>query len=111
MFAALSVSINLFVYIDDLFYPLGVKVCLYLPFLCLVVYLLYRLFKYCCCYCATLSKNTQKNSLYDNDNNDPSEPTEQQPLLVPPTTTEVGLSDYAIDDEYPDRVLNAAGYK
>ena len=81
---------------------------LYLPFLCLVVYLIYRMFKCCCCCCTCcVTKNSHKS---DNENNLSASP-EQQPLLIPATTTEVVLSDYVQDDLYPDRIVNPGGYK
>ena len=78
---------------------------LYLPFLVLVGYLTFRMFKCCCCACVT--RNVRKSS-HDNTNN-PSVPSELQPL-IPPTTTEVGLDDYVQDDLYPDRIVNPGGY-
>ena len=80
---------------------------LYLPFLCLVVYLIYRMFKCCCCCCCTC---VTKNSHKSDDENNLSAPSEQQPL-IPATTSEVGLSDYVQDDLYPDRIVNPGGYK
>ena len=81
---------------------------LYLPFLCLVVYLIYRMFKCCCCCCcACVTKNSHK----PDDENNPSAPSEQQPLLIPATTSEVVLGDYVQDDLYPDRIVNPGGYK
>ena len=78
---------------------------LYLPFLVLVGYLTFRMFKCCCCACVT--RNVRKSS-HDNTNN-PSAPSELQ-QLIPPTTTEVGLDDYVQDDVYPDRIVNPGGY-
>ena len=81
---------------------------LYLPFLCLVIYIIYRIFKCCCC-CACVTQNAFRKSSSDNKNG-PSAPSEREPFLVPPTTTVVGLNDYADDDEYPDRIVNPGGY-
>ena len=79
---------------------------LYLPFLCLVVYLIYRMFKCCCCTCVT--KNSHKT--YNDDENNLSAPSERQLLLIPATTSEVVLGDYVQDDLYPDRIVNPGGY-
>ena len=85
---------------------------LFLPFLCLVVYLIYRMFKCCCCCCCCCTCVTRNSHKSDNDNeNNPSAPSEQQPLLIPATTSEVVLSDYVQDDLYPDRIVNPGGYK
>ena len=78
--------------------------CLFLPFLILVVY---HLIKFCCCKNCSLTQNVH-NSLRDNENN-PSVPSEQQPLLNP-TTAEVKFADYVEDDVYPDRIVNPGGY-
>ena len=73
---------------------------LFLPFFVLLAYLIY-----CVLSCAR-TKWTAKHSLPDND-----PPSEHQPLLVPPTTTEVTLDDYVQDDLYADRILNPGQYK
>ena len=75
---------------------------LFLPFLVLIVYLFYLMFKPCCC---ANKKESIHNSSSDNDNNS-SDPYYQQPL-IPPTTTVVELSDYA---EYPDRMVHPDEY-
>ena len=83
---------------------------LYLPFLCLVVYLIYRMFKCCCCCCCCTCCVTKNSHKPDNENY-PSAPSERQPLLIPATTSEVVLGDYVQDDLYPDRIVNPGGYK
>ena len=85
------------------FYVMG---CLFLPFLVLVVYFMYRLIKCCCGKCCCLTQNV-RNSLRNNENN-PSVPLERQPLLNP-TTTEVKFADYVEDDVYP-RIVDPGGY-
>ena len=40
----------------------------------------------------------------------PSFPTERQPLLNPPTASEVTLNDCAEDDGYADRMINPSRY-
>ena len=95
LLAALSVT-----YIDFIF-SIFIVCLFYLPFLCLIVYLIYHMLKCCACQSA-FRKSTH---------NKPSEASEQQPLLIPPTTrTVVGLGDYAEDDEYPDRMVHPDGY-
>ena len=101
LFAALSVTGTLSVYI--LFGPL------HLPFLCLVGYLIYRMFKYCSCCCACVTQNVYKSST-DDENNPSAPPSEVLQPLIPPTTTEVELDDYVEDDLYPDRIVNPGGY-
>ena len=81
--------------------------CLFLPFLVLVVYYMYRLIKCCCGKCCCLTQNVH-NSLRDNENN-LSVPLERQPLLNL-TSTKVKFADYVEDDVYPDRIVNPGGY-
>ena len=99
LLAALSAT-----YIDSIFHFLNI--CLfYLPFLCLVVYVIYHMLKCCCCACVT--QNAFRNSSHNN----PSESSEQRPLLIPPITrTVVGIGDYDEDDDYPDRMVHPDGY-
>ena len=78
---------------------------LFLPFLFLLTYFIYRVLKYCCCACVTWSIHRSS----PDDENNPS-PSEQQPILAPPTTTEVTLDDYVQDDLYADRILNPGQY-
>ena len=78
---------------------------IFLPFLVLIVYFFYRMFKPCCC---ANKKESIHNSSSVIDYN-PSDPYDQQPLL-PPTTTVVELSDYDEDDEYPDRMVHPDEY-
>ena len=67
LFAALSVTGTLSVFI--LFGPL------HLPFLCLVGYLIYRMFKCCSCCYACVTQNVYKSST-DDENNPSASPSE-----------------------------------
>ena len=83
----------------------ALSIILILPFLVLLCYLIYRVIKCCRC-CAT--RNMHNSS---RDDVIPYAPLQQQqPPLFPPTTTVVGLGDYAEDDEYPDRMVHPDGY-
>ena len=100
LLAALSVASS------DLIPSMFIISLFYLPILCLVVYLIHHMLKCCCC-CACVTQNAFSKSSHNN----PSKPSEQLPLLIPPITrTVVGLGDYAEDDEYPDRMVHPDGY-
>ena len=105
MFAALSAA---WISSSIIFSSIFITFCFslfYLPFLCLVVYLIYHML-ICCGCCACVTQNAFRKSSHN-----PSKSSEQQPLLVPPTThTVVGLGDYAEDDDYPDRMVHPDGY-
>ena len=79
---------------------------LFLPFLVLLCYLMYRVIK-CCCRCTT---RIFHNSSCDDDIPYAPLQQQQQQSLIPPTTTVVGLGDYDEDDEYPDRMVHPDGY-
>ena len=79
---------------------------IYLPFLVVTFYALYKIFKYCCLPCC-------KRRLYQPTMRDDSllPPTECTPLVTHPTTSEVALNDdYIQDDLYADRILHPGGY-
>ena len=79
-------------------------ILVYLPFLVLVSYLVYRLLR-CICY--------QKPKLdpHQSSPNKVNQPSESTPLLKPPTTSVVALDNYKLDDLYPDRMVDPSGYK
>ena len=93
-----SANLNLYVTIGPLF----------LPFLVLFTYLIYCLLKYCC-YCTYATWTVQHHQYSPDNENNPSL-SEQQPILAPPTTTEVTSDDYVQDDLYADRILNPGQY-
>ena len=73
-----------------------------LPFIVLLTYILFRVFKSCCCYACKTQNASQ--------NNETTTSLERQPLLAP-TTSEVTLdNDYVQDDLYADRICNPGGY-
>ena len=86
---------------------------LYLPFIVVFIYLVYRLLKCCCC-CKKQRSQTivaQQNSPEGVD--DPCLVPERRPLIQP-TTSEVWVvlgNDYVPDDLYPDRMVNPCGYR
>ena len=86
----------------DLYVTIGP---LFLPFLVLLTYLIYCLLKYCY-YCAYVTWTAQHHQHLENNHL----PSEQQPILAPPTTTEVTLDEYVQDDLYADRILNPGLY-
>ena len=79
----------------------------YFPFLVLIVYIIYRLLKSCCCDCVThiKQKRATDQPLLNNKAN-----TEHKPLL-PVTTIKAVNDEYIEDDLYADRILNPDGYK
>ena len=74
----------------------------YIPFLVLCLYIMYRLLNFCCL--RIICKNTHGRNLANeqqpNQNNQ-----EQAPLIVP-----VSINDYVPDDLYADRILNPDEY-
>ena len=81
----------------------------YWPFIVIFCYVCYRLLKYCCCACVALRRGNVRQVIPSNEAN-PSSTTERQPLLKPPTTSEVTLSDCAEDNRYADRMINPGQY-
>ena len=73
----------------------------YLPFFVLVSYLVYRLL---CC------NRKPKLDAHQFSPNRVNQPSENTPLLFPPTTSVVTLDDYGQDDLYPDRMVNPGEY-
>ena len=80
---------------------------IYWPFVVLLCYLIFCLFKYCYCIAAsvTLRESNVRQVLPNG-----SSPKERQPLLKPPTTSVVTLKDYDEDDGYADRMINPSRY-
>ena len=81
---------------------------IYLPFVFLLCYFIFRLLKHCCCACVAVRKGNVCQVIPGN-KADPF-PTERQPLFKPPTTSVVKLNDYAEDDGYADRMINPSRY-
>ena len=81
---------------------------LFLPFLVLFAYNIYRLLK--CCWCACVAWTGRRNES-ENDERDYSQ-LENQPAIAPlTTTTEVSLDNYVHDELYADRILHPSEYK
>ena len=82
-----------------------------LPFLVLVCYLIYRVFKLCCARVTRkVLRSTPKKVISPLPLKD-----KEQPLLDSSAklikSTEVSLDEYIQDDLYADRILNPRGYK
>ena len=77
---------------------------LYLPFLVLLIILIYRVLKYFCCACGIRVK--QWMTIYYRSKQNTSS-SEHKPLIKPVTTTEVVLGDY---DSFADRINNPVVY-
>ena len=77
---------------------------LYLPFLVLLIILIYRVLKYFCCACGIRVKQWMTIYYRSKENTSSSE---HKPLLKPVTTTEVVLGDY---DSFADRINNPVVY-
>ena len=75
----------------------------------LLCYLIYRLLKHCCCACVALRRGNAHQAIPGNEG-DHSFPTERQPLLKPPTTSLVTMTDHDEDDGYADRMINPNRY-
>ena len=84
---------------------------IYLPFVVIFCYVLYRLLKHWCCACVALQRGNIHHAIPGNEAGH-SLPTEHQPLLnpKPPTTSVVTLNDYDEDDGYADRMINPSRY-
>ena len=76
---------------------------LYVPFLSLLVFSIYRVLKYFCCACAIYAKQWMVIHYRDKGN---TSSLEHKPILKPVTTTEVVLDDCTEDDSYADRKHN-----
>ena len=74
-----------------------------IPVFALICYLIYRFFKWLCC--TVVASSCRRHQPVEEEG----EADEHQPLL-PPTRSEVDLTDYTLDDLFPDRVLNPNCY-
>ena len=104
LLGALSVILNTNRYI--LVGPL-----MFLPFLVLVCYLVYRVFKLCCAsVTCKVRKFTPKQVISPFPSKDKEQPLlDSSPKLI--KCTEISLDEYIQDDLYADRILNPRGYK
>ena len=84
---------------------------MYLPFLVLVCYLIYRVFKLCCAHVThKVRKSTHKKVISPLPSKDKEQPLlDSSPKLI--KSTEVSMDEYIQDDLYADRILNPSSYK
>ena len=82
---------------------------IYLPFIVIFCYAIYRLVKHCCCACVALRRGNVHQATPSNEANS-SFPTERQALLKPPATSMITLHDYCEYDDSVDHMTNSSRY-